>query len=133
MGTSSLKFLLRKRWSDIVWAKWRRREPLKATALRIPKKPPRSPEDFMQAIAKARYVRISPRKVDQILMLVRGKSVANALSTLRLVTKSSRPLVEKILTSALHNTGKQPNAEQWYVQQAWVGYGPTMKRMRAHA
>ena len=87
----------------------------------------------MQAIARARYVRISPRKVDQILMLVRGKSVANALGMLRLVTKSSRPLVEKMLTSALYNTGKQPNAENWYVQQAWVGYGPTMKRMRAHA
>ena len=66
-------------------------------------------------------------------MLVRGKSVAHALSTLRLVTKSARPLVEKMLTSALANAGKQSNAEAWYVHQAWVGYGPTMKRMRAHA
>jgi large subunit ribosomal protein L22 len=87
----------------------------------------------MQAIAKARYVRISPRKVDQILMLVRGKSVARALATLRLMTKSSRPLVEKMLVAALANAGKQSNAEDWYVHQAWVGYGPTMKRMRAHA
>src|SRR2546426_8143352 len=87
----------------------------------------------MQSMARARYVRISPRKVDQILMLVRGKSVARALSTLRLVTKSARPLVEKMLTSALANAGKQSKAEEWYVHQAWVGYGPTMKRMRAHA
>ncbi len=87
----------------------------------------------MQAIAKARYVRISPRKVDQILMLVRGKTVARALSTLRLVTKGARPLVEKILISALANAGKQANADVWHVEQAWVGYGPTMKRMRAHA
>ena len=87
----------------------------------------------MQSIAKARYVRISPRKVDQILMLVRGKSVASGLATLRLLAKSSRPLVEKLLISALANAGKQSNAEEWYVHQAWVGYGPTMKRMRAHA
>ena len=87
----------------------------------------------MQAIAKARYVRLSPRKVDQLLMLVRRKSVAQALATLRLVTKSSRPLVEKIITSALANAGRQQNPEQWYIDQAWVGYGPTMKRMRAHA
>ena len=87
----------------------------------------------MQSIAKARYVRISPRKVDQILMLVRRKSVAQALSQLRLMTKSSRPLVEKILMSALANAGKGQDPEQWYVDQAWVGYGPTMKRMRAHA
>jgi len=87
----------------------------------------------MQAIAKARYVRISPRKIDQILMLVRRKSVAQAISQLRLVTKGARPLVEKVLMSALANAGKDQSAEQWYVDQAWVGYGPTMKRMRAHA
>ena len=45
----------------------------------------------MESFAKAQYVRISPRKVDQILMLVRGKSVAHAISTLRLVTKGARP------------------------------------------
>jgi large subunit ribosomal protein L22 len=66
-------------------------------------------------------------------MLVRRKSVAQALSTLRLMTKSSKPLLEKIIISALANTGKQPNPDQWYIDQAWVGYGPTMKRMRAHA
>jgi large subunit ribosomal protein L22 len=59
----------------------------------------------MEATAHARYVRISPRKVDQILMLVRGKSVAHALATLRLVTKGARPLVEKTLMSAMANTG----------------------------
>jgi len=87
----------------------------------------------MQAIAKARYVRISPRKVDQILMLIRGKSVARSLALLRLVTKSSRPLVEKVLLSAMANAGKQASPDAWRVEQAWVGYGPTMKRMRAHA
>jgi large subunit ribosomal protein L22 len=87
----------------------------------------------MQAIARARYVRISPRKVDQILMLVRKKSVARALSILRLVTKGARPLVEKVLLSALANAGKQANPDAWHVEQAWVGYGPTLKRMRAHA
>src|SRR4051794_10254383 len=87
----------------------------------------------MEATAHARYVRISPRKVDQILMLVRGKSVAHAASTLRLVMKSGRPLVEKVLMSAFANAGAQQNADQWYVAQAWVGGGPQLKRMRAHA
>jgi len=59
----------------------------------------------MQAIAKANHVRISPRKVDQILMMIRGKSVANAVSTLRIVTKGARPLVEKTLLSAFANAG----------------------------
>ena len=87
----------------------------------------------MQAIARARFVRISPRRVDQIFMLIRKKSVSRAVSALRLVTKGSRPLVEKLLHSALANAGKQANPDTWYVDQAWVGYGPSMKRMRAHA
>jgi large subunit ribosomal protein L22 len=87
----------------------------------------------MEAIAHARYVRISPRKVDQILMLVRGKSVARALSMLNLVTKGARPLVEKTLQSAFSNAGRDLNPEGWFVSSAWVGAGPTMKRMRAHA
>lgn len=87
----------------------------------------------MEATAHARYVRISPRKVDQVLMLVRGKSVANALATLRVLTKSARPLVEKVLLSAYANTGRQQGPDQWYVSQAWVGGGPQLKRMRAFA
>ena len=66
-------------------------------------------------------------------MLIRRKSVSRAVSMLRLVTKSSRPIVEKLLHSAMANAGKQANPDQWYVEQAWVGYGPTLKRMRAHA
>src|SRR5438552_18546284 len=87
----------------------------------------------MEALAKAQYVRISPRKVDQILMLIRGKSVARAVATLRLVTKGARPLVEKTLMSAFANAGKTENPEGWYIARAWVGGGPQMKRMRAHA
>ena len=87
----------------------------------------------MEATAHVRYARISPRKVDQILMLIRGKSVGRALTTLRLVTKGARPIVEKTLQSALANAGKAENPEAWYVNRAWVGAGPVLKRMRAHA
>jgi large subunit ribosomal protein L22 len=87
----------------------------------------------MESVARAHYVRISPRKVDQILMLIRGKSVSSAVSTLRLVTKGARPLVEKTLLSAFANAGKTQNPEGWYVASAWVGLGPQIKRMRAHA
>jgi large subunit ribosomal protein L22 len=87
----------------------------------------------MESIARAHYVRTSPRKVDQLLMLVRKKTVAQAISTLRLVTKASRPLIEKTILSALANAGKSENPEAWFVAQAWVGGGPQLKRMRAHA
>jgi len=66
-------------------------------------------------------------------MLVRGKSVSRAMSILQLLTKGARPLVEKTLQSAFANAGKSQNPNSWYVHQAWVGGGPVMKRMRAHA
>jgi len=87
----------------------------------------------MEALAHARYVRISPRKVDQILMLIRGKSVSHALATLRLITKGARPLVEKTLQSAVANAGGHESLEAWHIARAWVGAGPVLKRMRAHA
>src|SRR5579859_1870211 len=87
----------------------------------------------MEATAHARYVRISPRKVDQILMLIRGKSVIRAMSMLKLITKGARPLVEGTLLSAFANAGKPTNPDGWYVARAWVGAGPVLKRMRAHA
>lgn len=87
----------------------------------------------METVAHARHVRISPRKVDQILMMVRGKSVAHAVATLRLVNKGARPLVEKTLQSAFANAGANQNPEAWRIARAWVGAGPVMKRMRAHA
>jgi len=87
----------------------------------------------MNAIAHARYVRSSPRKVDQVLMLIRGKSVSTATSLLTLLVKGARPLVQKTLQSAFANAGKAQNPDSWYIDQAWVGGGPVMKRMRAHA
>ena len=87
----------------------------------------------MESVAKVHHARISSRKVDQILMLIRGKSVASAVSILRLVTKGARPIVEKTLLSAFANAGKTQNPEAWHVTSAWVGNGPQIKRMRAHA
>ena len=87
----------------------------------------------MESTAHVRYARISPRRVDQILMIIRGKSVSQALTVLRFVAKAARPIVEKTLQSAMSNAGRNQNPEAWYVSQAWVGLGPVFKRMRAHA
>lgn len=87
----------------------------------------------MEATARARYVRMSPRKVGQILDLIRGKHVSEAVGLLRFVNKAARPLVEKTLKSAFANAGKNASPDAFYVQGAWVGQGPVLKRMRAAA
>lgn len=88
----------------------------------------------MEAIAKTKFVRYAPRKVNQVCTLVRRKSVPQALTVLRFVPKSCATIIGKTIKSAAANAGdlkaENPNL---IVQQAWVGQGPTLKRMRAYA
>ena len=88
----------------------------------------------MEAQARQTFARFAPRKVNQVLGLVRNKSVPTALNTLRFVTKSCAVFIGKTIKSAAANAGdnkaQNPNLK---VSSAWVGQGPVLKRMRAHA
>ena len=86
----------------------------------------------MEAVAIARHQRYSPRKVGQVLGLIRGKSVAKAYNILPTVPRAAGILVFKTLKSAFSNTGlMDPNAA--YVKEAWVDAGPVLKRVRPMA
>lgn len=88
----------------------------------------------MEALAKEKFVRFAPRKVNQVLSVVRKKSVPEALDALRFIAKSCTTMVGKTIKSAAANAG-DPKAQNqnFFVAQAWVGVGPTLKRMRPHA
>jgi large subunit ribosomal protein L22 len=84
----------------------------------------------MQATAIQRYVRITPRKCNQVLELIRGQRVEDAQSTLQFTPKYGSRVVQKVLKSAVANAlheGKV-RVEELYVKEAVVGAGPTMKR-----
>lgn len=86
----------------------------------------------MDAIAKAKYARYSPRKVGQVLGLIRGKSVAKAYGLLPTVPRAAGILVFKTLKSAFSNSGiTDPNLV--FVKKAWVDSGPVLKRVRPMA
>lgn len=87
----------------------------------------------MQAVAHARYARRGPRKINQVLTLIRGKAVTEAFSILYYAPKGATPLVQKTLKSAVSNAGKNYPQERLFVRQAYVGQGPTLKRMRPAA
>ena len=57
----------------------------------------------MEAIAKARFQRIGPRKARTVLNMVRGKNVAAALNELRFTRKAAAPIVAKAIDSAIAN------------------------------
>ena len=91
----------------------------------------------MEAIAKARHVRQSARKVRQVLDLVRGKQVEEALNTLHFSPKKAARVIEKTLHSAVANAvnreGSNVDADKLGIKSAFCDEGPTMRRYRARA
>lgn len=88
----------------------------------------------MEATAHARFIRFAPRKVNQVLSVVRRKSVPKALEILSFVPKSCSTVIGKTIKSAAANAGDpQGKNARLIVSEAWVGQGPVLKRMRAHA
>jgi len=89
----------------------------------------------MEATAKARYVRISPRKARLVMDMVRGKSVEEALRTLGLVRKAASPIIAKVIRSALANAENNHtmSTDGLIIKAAWVDEGPTMKRFMPRA
>ena len=85
----------------------------------------------MEARATARYIRVTPRKVNQVLDLVRGRAVEEALLTLTFSKKHVAKKIEKTVRSAVANAVQADSAldvEDLYVKEALVGPGPIMKR-----
>jgi large subunit ribosomal protein L22 len=90
----------------------------------------------MEAKAIARFVRVTPRKADQVLQLIRGKRVDQCTEILDFTPKHVAKLIGKVLKSAVANAvaieGKI-NVEELRVKYATAGAGPTMKRFLPRA
>jgi large subunit ribosomal protein L22 len=84
----------------------------------------------MNAKAIQRYVRITPRKCNQVLELIRGQDVEQAQVTLQFTPKLGARIVQKVLKSAIANALHEGKVrlEDLYVKEAVVGAGPTLKR-----
>ena len=89
----------------------------------------------METKAVAKYIRISPMKVQQVMNIIRGKDVKEALATLKFTPKKSAFLVEKVLKSAMANAENNldMDTENLYVKACYVDQGPTMKRQKPRA
>ena len=89
----------------------------------------------MAVRAQAKYVRTSPRKVREVVDLIRGKSVAEARTTLVFANRGASGIVAKVLNSAVANAENNNNlsADDLYVTEAYVDEGPTLKRWQFRA
>ncbi len=90
----------------------------------------------MEARAYLRNARISPRKVQIVLDLIRNKPIDIALATLDLTPKAASPIVSKLVKSAQANAVNNfsMDGDNLYVAECFVTPGPIMKRImpRAH-
>jgi len=86
----------------------------------------------MEARAIARYVRVSPRKADRVLRLIRGLPVDEAQEVLSFTTRPIARTIGKVLKSAVANaTSKgeeKVSVEDLRIKTAVAGAGPTLKR-----
>ena len=86
----------------------------------------------MQAYAKARFVRTSPRKARLVIDAIRGKDAKEALAILQFTPNFAARLIEKVLKSAVANAenNHHMDVENLKVARAVVDGGPMMKRLR---
>ena len=92
----------------------------------------------MQAKAKSKYIRMSPRKISRVLDLVMGKRVDKALDILHFTSKSATDPIEKAIRSAVSNLGNLEEGQRLdlneiYITKAFVDQGPTLKRWKPRA
>lgn len=82
------------------------------------------------ARAEAKTVRISATKVRLVIDLIRGKSVKEAFSILKLTPNGASFAVEKVLKSAVANADHnyQMEVEKLFVKEIYANEGITMKR-----
>ena len=92
----------------------------------------------MDAVAKARFQRISTRKARVVLNMVRGKDVATALNELRFTKKAAAPIVAKLIGSAIANAKQKDedvDLDSLFVKTAFADMAPNqhMRRWRPRA
>lgn len=89
----------------------------------------------MEARATAKHIRISSRKVNIVIDLIRGKKVGEAFAILKHTPKAASGILEKLLKSAVANAenNNNMNIDSLYISEAYATQGPTLKRFMARA
>jgi len=91
----------------------------------------------MEAVAKAKHIHQSARKVRQVLDEVRGRNVEDAMNKLHFSPKKAARVIEKTVRSAVANAlnreGSDVDADKLFIKEAFCDEGPTQRRFRARA
>ncbi len=98
---------------------------------------PTSPRrlDDNEAMAYAKAIRTSPRKLNLIAQMIRGKNAATALTDLAFSRRRIAVEVRKVLQAAIANAenNHQLDVDRLVIAEATVGRAFVMKRFRPRA
>lgn len=88
-----------------------------------------------EAMAKARAIRTSPRKLNLVAASIRGMAVGKALSELSFSKRRVAQDVKKVLMSAIANAENNHNldVDRLVVAESYVGKAMIMKRFHPMA
>lgn len=91
----------------------------------------------MEAVAKTKYLKGSPRKARLVIDLIRGVNVSRALSILKFTDKRAADPISKCLSSAIANAtykAEQQNIaidpDDLWINLCYIDMGPTKGRKR---
>ncbi len=91
----------------------------------------------MEAVAKTKYLKGSPRKARLVIDLIRGENVGKALAILQFTNKRATDPIAKCLKSAVANAtfkAEQQNIavdpDDLFIKTCFVDMGPTKNRRR---
>ena len=87
------------------------------------------------ARAVAKHIRISPRKMRQVVDLIRGKSIKEALAILKFTPHRSATAIAKVVRSAAANAEHnfEMDKDALIVAEAFIDQGPSLKRIKPRA
>ena len=100
-----------------------------------PKPKPKEPATRPVVNARARFVRVAPRKARMVADQVRGLPLEDALPLLRFSTRGAAQDIRKLLESAAANaeTNHDLVADELLIKDIHVDEGPTLRRYRPRA
>jgi large subunit ribosomal protein L22 len=92
-------------------------------------------EALPRAVARARFVRVTPMKARRVVEMIKGRTAQEALAVLRFAPQAASVPVSKVLASAMANAENNLDLDpdSLVVSKAYVDEGPTLKRIRPRA
>jgi ribosomal protein L22 len=112
-----------------------KKEPAKPESKKSPAKKAKAPAVPPVVKAKARYVRIAPRKARLIADQVRGMHIEQARALLEFSPRGAAEPIQKLINSAAANAENNHDliGDEMRVSSITVDEGPTLRRFRPRA